>query len=94
MSKPFDTIDIECVYTECIQALRPGFKFAQTYSEACERVAKMEEEIKETLTKSVPNFQQLMSSTTVNPGGDASAGLGTIREDDENGASSISRKFI
>ena len=92
MSKPFDSIDIECVFTECIQALRPAFKFANSYAEACERVVRMEEEIKESLMKAVPNFEQLVSSAASGGPADAaamaaaadSAGLGTIREDEED----------
>lgn len=92
MSKPFDSIDIECVFTECIQALRPAFKFANSYAEACERVVRMEDEIKESLMKAVPNFEQLVSSAASGGPADAaamaaaadSAGLGTIREDEED----------
>lgn len=94
MSKPLDSVDIECVYTETIRALRPNFKFLGTYQEACDRVSKMEEEIKESLMKAVPNYEQLMSGTsasgTMASAGAATAtatgdlGLGTIREDEED----------
>lgn len=63
--------------------LRPSFKFTNSYQEACERVAKMEEEIKESVLKAVPNFEQLVNTTTGEVGGDA-GGLGTIREDEED----------
>lgn len=94
MSKPFDSVDIECVYAETIQALRPGFRFTSSYAEACERVTRMEEEIKENLMKAVPNFEQLVvssssssNSASMSAGGDAAladaGGLRTIREDEE-----------
>ena len=79
MAKPFDPIDVESVYTECIQSLRPGFKFIESYKEAYEKVEKMQDEIKESLSKMMPNFAQILTNQQPEDGD----GLNTIREDDE-----------
>jgi regulator of nonsense transcripts 2 len=46
-------IDIEYVYTETLNALKPNFKYATTYAQACELVAELEKEMRDSLAKSM-----------------------------------------
>jgi regulator of nonsense transcripts 2 len=74
-------IDIEFLYTETISSLRPGFKRAATYKDACEQVTKMENEVRESLNKALPaNMLKSGDNTTDN------TNLATIQEasDGEN----------
>lgn len=83
-TKPYEPLDIEFVFTEAVGSVRPDFKFVKTFAEANEIVLKMEEEIKESLSKTVP---QLMKDV-INEGKESDEGLTTIdedrEEDDEN----------
>ncbi|CAF0714012.1 unnamed protein product [Brachionus calyciflorus] len=79
MARPFDRFDVEFVFTEVLSSLRPEFKFLKKFQDACDAVVKMENEIKESLTKTNPNlfgdFNQGENETTT--------GLGTINEFEE-----------
>ncbi len=55
-AKPFDPMDVEYTFSETISTLRSDFKFVKTYAESVESVAKMENEIRETLSKSCSSF--------------------------------------
>lgn len=64
--------------------MRADFKYEKTYKQACEQVVKMENEIKENLTKTLPNllkyFNPINQTTDQNDKND----LETINEDQEN----------
>lgn len=47
-------LDVEYVYKDTIQMLRPSFKFTKNYTQACEVVNEMEKEIRENLNKVLP----------------------------------------
>jgi len=81
--KNIDPMEVEYVFTESIVNLRPGFKFAKNFKEACDAVDKMETEIKETLSKTMPHLMNEVFNE-VKAGNDPNAdGLGAIREDEE-----------
>lgn len=73
-TKPSDRIDIDFTLTETIVSLRPGFKFVKNYHAACEAVAKMEEDVRESLNKTSPG---LLSEVSYVGGG----GSGNLGED-------------
>ena len=50
-------IDVEYIYTEINNALRPNFKFASSFAQATELVNDLEKEYRENLTKSLKNAQ-------------------------------------
>ncbi|RNA18662.1 regulator of nonsense transcripts 2 isoform X1 [Brachionus plicatilis] len=51
IARPYDRFDIEFVFTDIISSLRPEFKFANTYEQACEQVSKMEGEIRDSIVQ-------------------------------------------
>jgi regulator of nonsense transcripts 2 len=82
--KNIDPMEVEYVFTESIVNLRPGFKFAKNFKEACDAVDKMETEIKETLSKTMPHLMNEVFNE-VKAGNDPNAdGLDAIREDEED----------
>lgn len=80
-SKNFDPLEVDYVFTESMNNLRPSFKFAKTYKEACEEVTKMEDEIREGLNKTVPHLMK----EVLNEGKSSQneAGLDAINEGEE-----------
>ncbi len=80
--KNIDPMEVEYVFTESIINLRPGFKFAKTFKDACDAVEKMETEIKENLAKTMPHMMNEVFSQVKENEVNAD-GLGAIREDDE-----------
>ncbi len=44
-------IEVEYVYTETINALKPNFKYALTYAQACDLVSELEKEMRDNLGK-------------------------------------------
>ncbi len=79
LTRPSDPVDIEFTFYETLSTLRNGFKFLKTYSESVEAVAKMEQEVRESLNKTVP---WLMNEVVTSAIGDD--GLQSIREDEED----------
>ena len=71
----FDPIELEFLFTETIQALRPGMKLVKTYAEACEEVAKMEAEVSKSLPASV-----LQTKNMITTGNSVNDNLATIQE--------------
>ena len=81
LSKPYEPLDIEYVFSEAIGSVRPDFKFLKTFAEACEVVTKMENEIKEGLSKTAPHLIKEVTGENKDENDD---GLETIREDKED----------
>jgi regulator of nonsense transcripts 2 len=71
-------IDIEFLFTETLASLRPGFKRAATYQDACEQVTKMENEVRESLNKVLP--AGLLKATDSNTAESGATNLATIQE--------------
>ena len=67
-------LDVEYVFTDTITSLRPNFKFASSYAQACDMVNEMEKEVRESLNKSMPTG----ANAETNEGG-----LEAIREDED-----------
>ena len=77
----FDPLEVDYVFTESIHSVRPSFKFAKTYKEACEEVTKMEDEIREGLNKTVPHLMKEVLNE--NKSSQNEAGLDCINEGEE-----------
>ena len=78
-SKPSDRIDVEFTLTEAVMSLRPSFKFAKNYQAACEAVAKMEDDVRESLNKTCPGLLNEVSYVG-SAGSVADDGLSAIKE--------------
>ncbi|CAH1784230.1 unnamed protein product [Owenia fusiformis] len=77
--RPFP-MDVEYNYRDTIEPLRPKMQYAENYEEACQLCEELETEIKKKLANVLPIIETDGSQSE----GEASDGLGTIREDDEN----------
>jgi hypothetical protein len=77
-------MDVEFAYTETINSLRQNYKFFKSYKEASEEVEKMENEIKQNLQKTAPQFiKEIEKNEQVSGSGEVDQ-LGTIKEDEED----------
>ena len=84
-AKPFDPMDVEFTFTETIAALRSNFKFLKTYAESVEAVAKMENEVRETLNRTAPQLMKEVKSNQANRNNYLEENaLESIREDEQD----------
>ena len=84
-AKPFDPMDVEFTFTETIAALRSNFKFFKTYAESVEAVTKMENEIRETLSRTAPQLMKEVKSNQANKNNYLEENaLESIREDEQD----------
>ena len=77
-ARPFP-VDVEYMMQDAIENLKPKYKMPTTFEEACDNVAKMEEELRRKVT---PLLEK--EKNAANAGGEAGAGLETIAEAEED----------
>lgn len=90
-------IDVEYVYTDTITSLRPNFKFATSYTQACEMVNEMEKEVRESLAKAMSSnagegaLEAIKEDEEELPHDDEDYDSESKRGDDENNRYSFSQ---